>query len=318
MRAWPRLQYRVGDGAWTTYAAPVALPAGSYDVDYRAQGTNLQWSETQTLRSRSTTCSRRRGAARGRTVTVTATDADSGSAPVEYRLDGGGWLTYTGPVSVDGRRTRSTPGHRRRRQHRRGGQLDVAAEPDPDPSPSATALPEVTGDPRVGSRLTATPGTWDQDGLTFSYQWLSDGVVVPGARTGQYVVRGNDVGRRISVQVTASRGDVAPGVAESAATAPVRKAGAKVTAKAGDTTPKAGQRVKVAAKVGTTPGGVPVTGRVQVLVDGWQVGTARVVGGTASTTLRLHGTGRHRVVLSYPGSATVGAAKDAVVVRTHR
>ena len=238
---------------------------------------------------------------------------------MEYRLDGGEWLTYTGPVTVDG--AAHTVDYRATDVAGNTGEadsVDVAAEPDPDPSPSATALPEVTGDPRVGGRLTATPGTWDQDGLTFSYQWLSDGVVVPGARTGQYVVRGTDVGRRISVQVTARRGDVAPGVAESAATAPVRKAGAKVTARVGDTTPKAGQRVKVAARVGTTPGGVPVTGRVLVLVDGWQVGTAKVVGGTASTTLRLHGTGRHRVVLSYPGSATVGAATDAVVVRTHR
>ena len=167
----------------------------------------------------------------GRTLTVTATDADSGVGLAEYRLDGGGWLTYTGPVTVDG--AAHTVAYRATDVAGNTGEtgaVDVAAEPDPDPSPSATALPEVTGDARVGARLTATPGTWDQDGLTFSYQWLSDGVVVPGARTGQYVVRGNDVGSRISVQVTARRGDVAPGVAESAATAPVRRAGGKATA----------------------------------------------------------------------------------------
>ena len=42
-----RLQYRIGDGAWTTYDAPVPLEAGSYAVDYRAQGNNLQWSEVR-------------------------------------------------------------------------------------------------------------------------------------------------------------------------------------------------------------------------------------------------------------------------------
>jgi hypothetical protein len=43
------LEYRIGDGAWTAYTTPVELPGGAYDVAYRAQGTNLQWSETWTL-----------------------------------------------------------------------------------------------------------------------------------------------------------------------------------------------------------------------------------------------------------------------------
>ena len=41
------IQYRIGDGAWTTYDAPVPLEAGSYAVDYRAQGSNLRWSEAR-------------------------------------------------------------------------------------------------------------------------------------------------------------------------------------------------------------------------------------------------------------------------------
>ena len=44
-----RLEYRLPDGGWTAYVGPVDLPAGSYDVRYRAQGTNLQWSEVRTL-----------------------------------------------------------------------------------------------------------------------------------------------------------------------------------------------------------------------------------------------------------------------------
>jgi hypothetical protein len=46
-----RLQYRL-DGPWTDYGAPVALPAGSYDVDYRAQGVNLQWSAVSTIHAK--------------------------------------------------------------------------------------------------------------------------------------------------------------------------------------------------------------------------------------------------------------------------
>ena len=43
------MQYRLADGAWTTYAAPVALPEGSYRIAYRARGVNLQWSQAWTL-----------------------------------------------------------------------------------------------------------------------------------------------------------------------------------------------------------------------------------------------------------------------------
>lgn len=43
------MQYRLGDGSWTDYQAPVALPEGGYGIDYRAQGTNLQWSNSSTL-----------------------------------------------------------------------------------------------------------------------------------------------------------------------------------------------------------------------------------------------------------------------------
>ena len=171
---------------------------------------------------------------------------------------------------------------------------------------------------RVGRRLTATPGSWDQDGLTFSYQWLSDGVVVPGARTGQYVVRGSDVGRRISVQVTARRGDGAPGVAESAATAPVRKAGAKVTARVGrhhpEGRPEGEGRRQGRHHAGRGAGHRTGAGARRRLAGGHRQGRRRHREHHAAAARP----GRHRVVLSYPGSTTVGAAKDAVVVRTHR
>jgi len=44
-----RLQYRIDGGEWTDYTSPIALPEGSYGVDYRAQGLNLQWSNVYSL-----------------------------------------------------------------------------------------------------------------------------------------------------------------------------------------------------------------------------------------------------------------------------
>jgi len=97
------LRYRIGDGEWTAYTTPVELPAGSYDVAYRAQGTNLQWSETRTMAVKVDAAPPLASAVvTGRTVTLTATDGDSGVAGVEYRIDSGGWLAYTAPVALDG------------------------------------------------------------------------------------------------------------------------------------------------------------------------------------------------------------------------
>ena len=39
----------------------------------------------------------------GRALVVTGRDADSGVARLEYRLDGGEWTTWTGPVPLDDR-----------------------------------------------------------------------------------------------------------------------------------------------------------------------------------------------------------------------
>nr|MDT0659272.1 family 43 glycosylhydrolase [Micromonospora sp. DSM 115978] len=96
------VEYQVDGGGWFPYREPVSLPAGSYRVDYRAQGVNLQWSEVWSLPVKvdpvppavtATLVDRR--------VVITASDADSGVARVEYRLDAGTWESYASPVALD-------------------------------------------------------------------------------------------------------------------------------------------------------------------------------------------------------------------------
>jgi beta-xylosidase len=219
-----RLQYRIDDGEWTAYDAPVALAAGSHDIYYRAQGVNLQWSGTGSLSVKVDDAPPVVGSSvDGRTFTLTPIDTDSGVALTEYRLDGGGWLTYTDRVQVDanahtvGFRATDVAGNTST-----AGSLQIAS--DPNASPVATELPQVVGTARVGSVLRATPGVWNQTGLTFTYQWLRDGVAVKNARTAELTPKGGDVGHRFSVRVTATRASGATGVATSAATAPVVKA----------------------------------------------------------------------------------------------
>jgi len=88
------------------------------------------------------------------------------------------------------------------------------------PAISNVARPVVQGGAASGSTLTATPGTWSTTGaLGFTYQWLRDGAPVQGATAKTYAVTAADVGRALSVRVTAANGGSR--AATSAPTAPV-------------------------------------------------------------------------------------------------
>jgi surface antigen len=90
------------------------------------------------------------------------------------------------------------------------------------PAPmSASVRPAVIGTPKVGKRLTASTGTWSRTGLSFSYQWLSDGVAVAGATASVYPVRSLDANRVVTVQVTAQRAGYVTTTVSSAPTARV-------------------------------------------------------------------------------------------------
>ncbi len=82
--------------------------------------------------------------------------------------------------------------------------LNIAAAP-PTNSP-ATGNPTISGTPRVGQTLTAETGAIaDADGLanvTFTYQWLEDGVAISGATAQTLVPTSAHVGADIEVQVS--------------------------------------------------------------------------------------------------------------------
>ena len=169
----------------------------------------------------------------------------------------------------------------------------------------------------MGRTLTATSGSWDQPGLSFAHQWLRDGVPVPGATGASFVLGRDDVGHRMSVQVTASNAGAAPGVARSADTGPVAKAPSKVRLRVADRTPSAGERTKVTVRVATTPVAVGATGKVVVRLDGKVVRRIRL--GDGKATLRLpFAAGKHTVKVSYAGSDSVASDSAKVKVRVRR
>ncbi|WET80904.1 copper-binding protein [Amycolatopsis sp. QT-25] len=111
-----KVEYKVDEGAWTTYTAPVAVSApGTHMVHYRASdragnvspegmahftivsGDTTAPTVTTEVTGTKDTAGNYVGKA---TVTLTATDAGSGVGKVEYQLNGGPWLTYSAPLAL--------------------------------------------------------------------------------------------------------------------------------------------------------------------------------------------------------------------------
>jgi hypothetical protein len=65
--------------------------------------------------------------------------------------------------------------------------------------------PGISGAVRVGSKVTATPGTWSVATPTFTYQWLDNGKPVSGATGASYTVPASLFGLKLSVTVTAHK-----------------------------------------------------------------------------------------------------------------
>lgn len=129
-----------------------------------------------------------------------------------------------------------------------------------DPTP----VPVVDGDVRVGSTLTADPGTWGPGAVALSYQWRLDGEDVAGADSATFIPRPADVGRELTVAVTGSRDGYAPVTRESV---PVEVGPGVITLG----TPGFGGSFKIGTEVWTTaPTPTPATATVtlQWLRDG--------------------------------------------------
>jgi len=141
-----------------------------------------------------------------------------------------------------------------------GGQAATAA------APQNTSPPTISGDPREGQTLTASPGTWSgTTPITYSYQWFRCGANLDncaplgGQTNNTYAVQSADVGNRLLVQVTATNADGSGNAqASSAVVAPASGNAPQNTAKPKVTgTAQEGQTLT--ADNGTWTGTAPIT-----------------------------------------------------------
>ncbi|WP_162602497.1 hypothetical protein [Nocardioides daejeonensis] len=100
-------------------------------------------------------------------------------------------------------------------------------------APVPTRRPAITGQPKVGTQLTADPGLWAPANSTFRYQWFRDNTAIPDATTLTYTPTIDDLNRPLTVRVEATSTSltgwtvvysapvtVLPGAGLSATTAP--------------------------------------------------------------------------------------------------
>jgi hypothetical protein len=82
-------------------------------------------------------------------------------------------------------------------------------------SSEQAGLVSISGTPTVGSTLTVATGGWSQLAAPH-YQWLLDGIAIPGATSATYTVTSGDAGQELSVQVSEAPEWYAPASATSA------------------------------------------------------------------------------------------------------
>lgn len=104
--------------------------------------------------------------------------------------------------------------------------------------------PKVSGTVKVGSTLTAKPGTWSPT-ATLRYQWNRGGAAISGATKSKYKVQLADVGQKLTVTVTGSKTGYLTAAKTSAATKTVPKVAMKAATPKITGTTKVGRTLKV-------------------------------------------------------------------------
>ncbi|QXT63617.1 DUF4430 domain-containing protein [Tessaracoccus palaemonis] len=86
----------------------------------------------------------------------------------------------------------------------------------------SVVAPTITGTLKVGSKLSAKPGSWKPAGATFTYQWYRGGKAISGATKSTYTLKAADKGHTIKVKAWGSLAGYATAGKSSASTAKIK------------------------------------------------------------------------------------------------
>jgi peptidoglycan hydrolase-like protein with peptidoglycan-binding domain len=85
-----------------------------------------------------------------------------------------------------------------------GGGAQASTASTPASAPSNTVVPSISGSAGQGFTLTASTGSWDGSPTGYTYQWNADGVAISGATASTYLLTSAELGKAITVTVTAT------------------------------------------------------------------------------------------------------------------
>jgi hypothetical protein len=114
---------------------------------------------------------------------------------------------------------------------------------------AAAPTPTLSGTAKVGSTLTAVPGTWSPAPVALTYQWYRSGVAITGASLPSYKLTASDIAKTVTARV--------PG--KKAGYTTISKTSAPTAAVTAGTLKAATPTLSGTAKVGSTITAVPGT-----------------------------------------------------------
>jgi hypothetical protein len=174
------------------------------------------------------------------------------------------------------------------------------------PAPAAfttIATPTITGTPKVGTPLTAVPGTWAPVPTTFAYRWFVANVAVTGETAATYTPRAADVGKKVTVTVTGSRSGYTTAAKTSAASIAVVAAPV--------TTPSTFTSIPTPTITGTPKVGTPLTAAPgtwapvpTAFTYRWFANNVAITGATAATYTPVAADVGKRITVTVTGTRT--------------
>ena len=173
-----------------------------------------------------------------------------------------------------------------------------------------STAPRVTGVPRVGQVLRATPGTYAPADAQAALQWLRNGHPIPGATGAAYRVSGADAGARISLRTRVTRAQYQP-FEQTTAVPGVVTSTTRMSLFA------AGQRRQAVVQVYVAGTGFRATGQVLVAYRNRLV-RANLVNGIARVVFKRAGPGKVEVKVRYLGSSALAPTYGSKWIRVTR
>lgn len=183
------------------------------------------------------------------------------------------------------------------------------------PKALSGAKPTIGGTAKVGSKLTAKPGSWTS-GTKVSYQWKREGKAISGATTSSYKLVAADAGKKITVTVTGAKSGYAK-LAKTSSSKTVAKVAPKVKAKLAKTSVKKTAKAKLTVTAKATGfAASKLTGKVTVKDGAKKVGSGTLKKGKATITLKkITKTGTHKLTVSYAGTSQIAAKKTTITLK---